>query len=214
MKQAVLFDLDGVLVSSMEFHFQAWTYAFKKHQIPVTRRTLALGEGYRSADMAREIARAAGMNLTDTEIDVLVQDKRAFYLTIAKVDFYPGALLVVKKLKEWGMQIAIVTSCVRNSLNRAIPPNETGHFDYIITGDEIKNGKPHPDPFLVARDKLGLQSEACVVVENAPLGIAAAKAAGMQCLAITTTLGAEDLHAADFVVHDIQEILPIIAKLE
>jgi beta-phosphoglucomutase len=214
MKKAVLFDLDGVLVSSMAFHFEAWSYAFKKHNIPVTRHTLALGEGFRSADMAREIARTAGMELTHAAIDAIVLDKRAYYLTIANVAFYPGAIAVVQKLKEWGMQIAIVTSCVRNSLQRAIPTAEIGNFDYIITGDEIKNGKPHPDPFLVARDKLGLKSETCVVVENAPLGIKAAKTAGMVCLAITTTLGAEDLQEADYIVNEIQEILPIIEKLE
>lgn len=214
MKKAILFDLDGVLVSSMAFHFEAWRYAFKKHHIPVTQHTLALGEGYRSADMAREIARAAGMELNDATIDAIVKDKRAYYQKIARVDFYPGALKVVKKLKESGRKIAIVTSCVRNSLNRAIPAVEIDNFEYIITGDEIENGKPNPDPFLVARDKLGLRSEACVVVENAPLGIKAAKAAGMICLAVTTTLDAADLQEADFIVNDIQGILPIIEKLD
>ncbi|MCI0514213.1 HAD family phosphatase [candidate division KSB1 bacterium] len=213
MKKGILFDLDGVLVNSMPSHLYAWQWAFDRHQIPVDKRTLALHEGFRSPDMAREIAKFAGITLAEEQIKNLVQDKRAYYQKIAKVEFFPHSLEVIHAVKAMGKQCAIVTSCVRTSLHTAVPPALMVLFDYIITGEDIRNGKPSPDPFLIARDTLRLTSDECVVVENAPLGIQAAKAAGMICIAITTTLPAADLADADYIVQDISEILPIITKL-
>jgi len=213
MIKAILFDLDGVIVNSMPFHLEAWQWAFEQHHIPVSLHTLALGEGFRSADMARQIARAAQQELSDAEVEKIVLEKRAYYQKIADVQFFPRAIEVVHQLKVQQKQCAIVTSCVRASLQRAIPVEQIPLFDYIITGDEIKNGKPSPDPFIVARDKLRLKSAECVVIENAPLGIQAAKTAGMKCIAITTTLDEDELSEADYVVQEITEILPIISTL-
>jgi len=213
MKKAILFDLDGVLVKSMPFHLEAWQWAFEQHQIPVSLHTLALHEGFRSADMARKIARAAQVQIDDSTVKEIVKIKRAYYQKIAQVEFYPQALEVVTELKKMKKCCAIVTSCVRASLQRAIPAEHIPLFNYIVTGDEIKNGKPNPDPFLLARDKLQVTSEECVVIENAPLGIQAAKTAGMVCIAITTTLSANELSGADYIVNHLREIVPIIEKM-
>jgi beta-phosphoglucomutase len=80
------------------------------------------------------------------------------------------------------------------------------HFDFIITGDEVPRAKPFPDPYLTAAHHLGILPEQCMVVENAPLGIEAAKNAGMYCVAIATTLGEEYLTAADLILRNIAEL--------
>lgn len=211
--KAVLFDLDGVLVKSMPYHLRAWEWAFKKNGISVDQQTLALHEGLRSAEMAREIAKNAAIVLNDTLIEQIVVEKRNFYQKIAKIEFYPHALEVIKAIQSLSLQMAIVTSCVRNSLNRAIPESIQPFFEYILTGDEIKNGKPKPDPFISVSKQLRRASTECLVIENAPLGIQAAKAAGMLCVAITTTLDKKFLTGADFIIDDLEEVLSIIQKL-
>lgn len=213
MIKGILFDLDGVLVDSMPHHLKAWKWIFDQQNIPVTQHTLALHEGYRSPDMAREIAKEAGIKISEDEAIEIITRKRAYYQKIAHVEFFPHALEVVHKLRALKKKCAIVTSCVRKSLQKAVPTTDMTLFDYIITGDEITRGKPNPDPYLIARDRLSLKSEECVVIENAPLGIQSAKAAGMICIAITTTLKAEELEGADYFVDDIIDILPIIQKL-
>ncbi|MBN2089047.1 HAD family phosphatase [candidate division KSB1 bacterium] len=211
--KAVLFDLDGVLVKSMPYHLRAWEWAFQKNGIPVTQQTLALHEGLRSADMARKIAKEAGIILDNDKIEQIVLEKRNYYQEIAKIEFYPKALELIDAIQKISLQLGIVTSCVRNSLNRAIPVSVQPFFEYIVTGDEIKNGKPKPDPFLLAADHLQRSSSECLVIENAPLGIQAAKAAGMPCVAITTTLEKEYLAGADFIIDDLTAVLPIIQRL-
>jgi beta-phosphoglucomutase len=213
MTKGVLFDLDGVLVDSMTHHLKAWKWIFDQQNIPVSQHTLALHEGYRSPDMARKVAREAGIELADEQVQEIILRKRAYYQEIAKVEFYPNAMEVIHKVRAMNKKCAIVTSCVRKSLQKAVPTTDMSLFDYIITGDEITNGKPNPDPYLIASDKLNLKSDECVVIENAPLGIQSANAAGMVCIAITTTLQAHELEGADYVVNDIIDILPILRKL-
>ncbi len=211
--KAVLFDLDGVLVKSMPYHLRAWERAFEKNGISVTQQTLALHEGLRSADMAREIAKEAGIIFDNGKIEQIVLEKRSYYQEIAKIEFYPNSLELIEAIQKISLQLGIVTSCVRNSLNRAIPVSIQPFFEYIVTGDEIKNGKPNPDPFLLAAEHLHRSPSECLVIENAPLGIQAAKAAGMPCVAITTTLEKQYLPGADFIIDDLVEVLPIIQRL-
>jgi len=213
MIKGILFDLDGVLVDSMPFHLKAWQWVFVEKGIDVDIRTLALNEGRRSAEMAQTISENAGITFNEIEIQDIVAKKRAYYRQIADIKFSPNALETIQQIRQRNKICAIVTSCNRKSLQTAIPKHKMDFFDYIITGEDIARGKPEPDPFLAARDKLGLSSQECVVVENAPLGIQAAKAAGMRCIAITSTLNKEDLIGADFIVDDISNIIPIIDSI-
>lgn len=213
MKKGILFDLDGVLVDSMPYHLKAWQWIFNEKGVKVDIRTLALNEGRRSAEMAEIIAKNGGVVLDDAEIQDIILGKRAYYRKIADVDFFPGALDTVHKLRQQNKICAIVTSCIRKSLETAIPAHQIKLFDYTISGDELKRGKPNPDPFITASDKLGLVPDDCIVIENAPLGIRSAKAAGMLCIAITSTLNRDDLAEADYIIDDISKIIPIIDSL-
>ena len=89
------------------------------------------------------------------------------------------------------------------------------HFDFIITGDEVPRAKPYPDPYLTAAHHLELKPRQCMVVENAPLGIEAAKNAGMYCVAIVTTLGKEYLTSADLILQNIGELpdIPLLKQI-
>jgi beta-phosphoglucomutase len=95
-------------------------------------------------------------------------------------------------------------------MQHSLSEEQQRHFDFIITGDEVPRAKPCPDPYLAAARQLGLRPDECVVVENAPLGIEAAKNAGMYCVAVETTLGKEYLQAADCLVHKIDDVPGIL----
>jgi beta-phosphoglucomutase-like phosphatase (HAD superfamily) len=87
-----------------------------------------------------------------------------------------------------------------------LKPEEIALFDCIITSEEAVNSKPHPEPYLKASSGLKIAPKECLVIENAPLGIEAAKSAGMKVVAITSTLAREKLKSADWVVDSLSEI--------
>ena len=97
-------------------------------------------------------------------------------------------------------------------LNKILPVRIKDLFATIVTGEMVKLGKPHPAPYLKAAELLKLEPEQCLVVENAPLGIKSAKAAGMFCLAITTSLPKSYLKRADIIVDRLEEITGVIEK--
>jgi beta-phosphoglucomutase len=99
-----------------------------------------------------------------------------------------------------------------DELKEILPLRIYNLFDYAVTGDHVKRGKPHPDPYLKAAKGLGLRPRECIVVENAPLGIESAKRAGMFCVALTTSLPREYLKRADVVVDSLEDITGIIDK--
>ncbi|MFA4984764.1 MAG: HAD family phosphatase, partial [Candidatus Omnitrophota bacterium] len=97
-------------------------------------------------------------------------------------------------------------------LSSIIPSGIRGLFDAIVSGDSVKKGKPHPEPYLEASRILGLRPQDCLVVENAPFGIESAKKAGMFCIAITTGLPREYLRQADITVERLDDIIGLIEK--
>lgn len=121
----------------------------------------------------------------------------------------PGAVAFVQACRRRGLRTAVATSADRVKLDGALavvglPPEE---FDVTVTGSDIRHAKPDPEIFLVAAATLGLPPEACLVVEDAEHGIAAARAAGCPCLALTTTFSSERLQKSrpDWIVHTLAD---------
>ena len=92
-------------------------------------------------------------------------------------------------------------------MEHSLGPDQRACFDFILTGDEIERAKPDPEPYLTAARRIGLEPGECIVIENAPLGIEAAKAAGMQCIAVESTLKRDHLGSADYIFKDIGELI-------
>jgi beta-phosphoglucomutase len=124
---------------------------------------------------------------------------------------YPHAFEVIAELRRRGYRTALVTASALKNMHNALSEEQMRAFDFLITGDEVHKSKPFPDGYLAAMNHLGLVREECIVIENAPLGIEAAKNAGMYCVAVETTLDRSYLGMADTVVNDIREILDIPA---
>lgn len=215
MIRGVLFDLDGVIVDTLHYHYLAWKHMFEKYGgVPVSEQTVLLHEGRNSREILPILMEETGVTISESQQAAFIEEKRDYYRSIVKVARYPGALETIDELRRRGFKVALVTACALKNMQHSLNSEQQTHFDFIITGDEVPRAKPFPDPYLTAARQLGLNPEECVVVENAPLGIEAARNARMPCVAIETTLGKEYLTSADVILNNITELLnlPILSE--
>jgi beta-phosphoglucomutase len=209
MIKAILFDLDGVFVDTLHYHYLAWKQMLEELGGTVSEHTILLHEGRNSREILPLLLRDAGITLPEEKHQDFIDRKREYYRSIVNVYHFPNALPVMEQLKARGFKTALVTACALRNMETSMNAEQRAKFDFVITGDEVPRAKPFPDPYLTAMRELGMTPEECIVVENAPLGIDSAKAAGMQCIAIETTLGREYLAHADLIIHDIEELLAL-----
>jgi beta-phosphoglucomutase len=213
MFQAVLFDLDGVIIDTLHYHYLAWKHMFEKRGGVVTEKTVLLHEGRNSREVLPILMQEAGVNIPEAEHGQFIEEKRSYYRSIVQVQQYPHAFGVIDELRGRGFKVALVTACALKNMQHSLNSEHQAHFDFIITGDEVPRAKPFPDPYLTAARQLGVEPNNCLVVENAPLGIEAARNAGMYCIAIETTLGREYLTLADCILNNISELPAVVEQL-
>ncbi len=209
MIRGVLFDLDGVIIDTLHYHYLAWKHMFEKLGGKVSRHTVLLHEGRNSREILPILMRESGISIPEEKQAAFIEDKRAYYRSIVHVQQYPGAFETIDELKNRGYRVALVTACALKNMQHSLDDGQQAHFDFIITGDEVPRAKPFPDPYLTAARQIGIPPADCLVVENAPLGIEAAKNAGMYCVAIETTLGKEHLSLADCILESIRDLLAL-----
>ncbi len=212
MIRGVLFDLDGVIVDTLHYHYLAWKHMFAKLGGTVSEHSVLLHEGRSSREILPILMQETGIVIPEKRQEEFIEEKRAYYRSIVQVGHYPGAFEVIDALRERGYKVALVTACALKNMQHSLDGSQQAHFDFIITGDEVSRAKPFADSYLTAARQLGVKPEECLVVENAPLGIEAAKNAGMYCVAIETTLGKEYLTSADCILQSIRD-LPQIPQL-
>lgn len=203
--RAILFDFDGVLARTMEDNYRAWFRAFAKVGIHLDETEYYLLEGLSTRRLAEAILKKNAHELSRAE--ELANLKEAHYLAENHFALYPGALELARQLAKHSL-LGLVTGAGSERLSRTAPAELLDCFSALVTGDLIRSPKPAPEPYLTAAAMLGVLPEDCLVVENAPLGIQAAKAAGMACVAIRSTLSPDHLRQADLIVADI----PALAK--
>ncbi len=209
MIRAILFDLDGVIVDTLHYHYLAWQHMFAKFGGAVSKHTVLLNEGRNSREILPILMRETGVHIPETQQAQFIEEKRAYYRTIVQVVPYPNAFAVIEELRHRGFKVALVTACALKNMQHALNSEQQARFDFIITGDEVPRAKPFPDSYLAAARQLGFQPEECVAVENAPLGIEAAKKGCMYCIAIETTLAKEYLKSSDCILQNIGELLDL-----
>lgn len=184
---AILFDLDGVLVDSRACVEATWRRWALSHDFDPTA-VLRVAHGRRSIDTIRHIAPALD---ADAEVATLAASESA---TTDGVYEVPGAreLLARLPVRNW----AIVTSGVRSIATLRITHTKLPVPRVLVCADEISRGKPDPEGYLTAAHRLGVAPETCIVVEDAPAGLEAAHAAGMQSIGISSTFPRSALDAA------------------
>ncbi|MBS3741586.1 MAG: HAD family phosphatase [Candidatus Cloacimonetes bacterium] len=210
--KGILFDLDGVIVDTLHYHYLAWQEMFARKGGDVDELTVLLHEGRSSRELMPILIKETGVEIPEKEWDNFINIKRKFYRSIVNIKFYPNAVKTLRELRNKGYKLALVTASSKKNMQKALSENERSLFDIISTGDDILRGKPSPDPYEVTQKKLGLPKADCLVVENAPLGIESAKAAGIKCAAISTTLPKEHLQEADIILDDISDVIDLVEK--
>jgi beta-phosphoglucomutase len=214
--RAVLFDMDGVISDTMPLHYESWRRAFEIIGLIIDKMDVYLLEGMPSRNMAEKIARAKGRELTQEQLDRLVEDKSIYFMKLAmeKAKAYDGVIGTLHMLRNNGLKTALVTGSRRDAVNEVLNKiSLTDAFDAIVCAEDIKHGKPSPEPYEAAIKKLGVDRLNCIVVENAPLGIESAKAAKVDyVIAVATTLAESYLSGADDIMSSISDLEQCLAQ--
>jgi HAD superfamily hydrolase (TIGR01509 family) len=187
--KAVLFDMDGVLYDSMPNHAEAWVSVMTECGYRFSREDAYLNEGRTGAATIRLVCDREGISLSDREIEAFYDEKKEAFRSLPEAGPMPGAYELLKKVAGAGIVPAVVTGSghadLLDRLNRTFP-GIAFRRDRMITAFDVKHGKPHPEPYLMALAKGRWRPWEVMVVENAPLGIASAHAAGLFALAVNT----------------------------
>lgn len=203
--KAIIFDVDGVLVKSMEKHHEAYAAAFRPHGVEIEQHEVFRNEGRGSRDVAVALDKERGLGLTEGELDAVAKEKQRVFASFGPMPKYPGVDEIIASLRERGYRLAMVTGTSRTNIGNHFGP-WLENFEAIVTADDVTRTKPDPEPYLQALAKLSLPAEECIVVENAPLGIQSAKAAGLRVIAITSTNPADALKGADHIVASVADV--------
>jgi beta-phosphoglucomutase len=211
VQKAVIFDLDGVLVDSMHFHYQAWSETFDKVGIDISEEEVYEREGEPNKVIAMEVYKKyKGQEPNLDILNSIIETKKEVYKRISKVQIIPGILELLTSLKDKNVKLGIVTGSTSIADTFQQHKEFLALFDVIITGEDAKKSKPAPDPYNMAVEELGISKKNSYVVENAPLGIKSAVAAGLTCFAVRgpSPLTEKTLKdaGAHFVYRDIAEL--------
>jgi beta-phosphoglucomutase len=209
LPRAAIWDMDGVLVDSGRYHYEAW-------------RVLALELGREFGEEQfwptfgrrnQEIIREYFGDFPPDELERLAAHRDRIYLNLipARLSPMPGALALLRGLAERGYRQAVASSSPFENVHTVLEAlGIKQYFSAVITAENVKAGKPNPEVFLVAARALQVAPTDCVVFEDAVAGVVAAKAAGARCIAVTTSRSAEALARAqaDLVVSSLTQVTP------
>jgi beta-phosphoglucomutase len=209
--RAVIFDVDGVLVQSMERHHEAYRRAFQELRIEIKKEEVFANEGRRSREVIESLARAKGLRLSE-ELAAMNKKKQDAFFAFGPLPLYPGVPELLAKVRNAGLKLAAVTGTARVNVENHLGAT-IRKLDAVITADDVTNTKPHPEPYLAALQKLAIKPSEAVVVENATLGVRSARAAGIKVIAVTSTLPASALSEADWVVPKVADAWSVVEGL-
>jgi len=202
--RAVLWDLDGTLIDSMPYHWQAWQDVLEPLGYHFTPEQFEPSIGLRNDEIVHDVLK---LNRPRPEIEHIVESKEIRYRAIVRergLIMLPGAQHWLTQLKADGWRQAIVTSAPRLNVEAILTAIDlTAIVDAIVCAEDVTRGKPDPQPFELAAARLGVPPERCIVIEDAPAGLEGARRAGMKTIGVLTT----HLHLeADCVVKSLADL--------
>jgi len=212
--EAVLWDMDGVIADTADYHYRAWHDVFQERGVEFSKPDFMQYFGRRHDTIIRGVL---GDSLSPEEFHALSEKKQALYrrLVSQNVIPLPGALELIKSLNAHGIKTAIGSSAVPENIEVILKGlGIENSFQAIAYGTEVAEGKPSPQIFLLAAKKLGVKPAGCVVIEDAIAGVTAARRAGMKCVAVTNSHPGDKLQNADLVVDSLEKVtIPVLKGL-
>lgn len=211
-KYGVIWDMDGVLVDTGEFHYQSWRHVFTELKTEFSRDQFRATFGMNNAGILEEIL---GYKPEFEFVEkVSVQKEGHFRQNIqGRVKPLSGVLEWLRQLKDKGFHQAIASSAPQTNIDVLVDELQIRDFFEVMVSGYDMPGKPNPDVFLKAADLMDVAPTNCIVIEDAIAGVRAAKNADMQCIAVTTTNPAHLLSEADIIVDGL-DMLPVESILK
>lgn len=207
--KGVIFDWDGVVIDSSAQHEKSWELLAEEIQKPLPPGHFKAGFGKKNQEI---IPGLLHWSTDPAEIRRLGERKEQLYRELVReqgVVILPGARELLEALRNASIPRSVGSSTPRSNLDAIFAATGLdGLFDAVVCGDDVINGKPAPDVFLLAAERLGLGPEDCLVIEDAHVGIEAAHRAGMKVLAVATTNPIEELRQATAAVPSLAGITP------
>jgi HAD superfamily hydrolase (TIGR01509 family) len=209
MEHAVIFDNDGVLIDSEPMHLEADLRTLASYGVQWEPSQLYRFIGVKDVDMWRILREELALPET---AETLLARKNKYHdsiFTPERIRPIAGIPELFRALRAGGWKIAVASSSLESLIGPWLEWMGLRHqLDALVTGADVVNSKPHPEPYLLAASRLGLAPAQCVAVEDSPHGIASAKAAGCRCIGFRNRSGPpQDVSGADVVVEDIRDIL-------
>lgn len=197
--KAVCFDMDGVIVDTMRHHVEAWRHAFNENGYDHEDLVFYLREGMPGKKTIVDVFNHSNVVVNENLVESIYVQKRNYFKEHAQYEFIEETVSTLIALSDEHIPIAVVTGSRKEFVSEVLSKLPVT-FDTIVTGDDVKEGKPSPEPYLLAMDRHSFKPSEWLVIENAPLGIQSAKRAGAYCLAVETTLEEKYLKEADQII--------------
>ncbi|MFE2727397.1 HAD family hydrolase [Kitasatospora sp. NPDC059327] len=188
--QAVLLDMDGTLVDTENFWWQAEASLFAELGYTLDENDRSHVVGGPMSRVIDYLLATTGVDLAPADLTVLI-NQRFVDLLGGGVPLMPGAERLLNTLAAHGVPAALVSASHRHVIDIVLRSLGAHHFAFTVAGDEVPRTKPHPDPYLEAARRLGAEPSRCVVVEDAPTGVRAAEAAGCPVIAVPSVAAIE-----------------------
>lgn len=210
----VIFDMDGVLADTREFHLRSFQELGAEHGVPMTAEQFQVMFGLENSKF---LPIMFGRELSPELIRQMADWKEARYreLIADQLSLLPGVHEVIAWLKSRGLPIAVASSAPRQNIQQIL--HSTGVedlFDAILSCEDVTRHKPEPDVFLLAAERIQRSADRCWVIEDSLHGIQAAKSAGCQAIAVATTHPASELGPADTVFADMTALYRALLRWE
>jgi HAD superfamily hydrolase (TIGR01509 family) len=206
--------MDGVIADTADYHYGAWRDVFKERGVEFSKEDFMPHFGQRHDTI---IEFGLGDKLTPEEVSAITEKKQALYRQRVSQNIIPlpGAIELIRLLNEHGIKTAVASSAVPKNIDVILKGlGIKNSFQAIAFGTEVAEGKPSPQIFELAAKKLGVKPANCVVIEDAIAGVAAAKSAGMKCIAVTNSHPRGSLKNADLIVDTLEEVdISVLSRL-
>ncbi len=202
----VIFDMDGVVVDGMPYHIKSWKEALSTIDMAVSDLEIYLMEGMTGRETMEIFVKKSNRPISNETAESVIKLKRKIFNDIFAVTLIQGTKDFLLRLKERRYNLALVTGTRLEVVKKVLKMGLNNVFEVIVTGEMVDKGKPDPEPYLKAVDKLNVKKEDCIVIENAPAGITSAKSAGLTCFAVQTSLPEEYLRDADRIFQGIDDV--------
>ncbi|TXT61905.1 MAG: hypothetical protein BAJALOKI1v1_1080007 [Promethearchaeota archaeon] len=202
----VIFDMDGVLADTAPIHFKSWQMLADKIGEQFTKEFFENTFGQRTIPIIKQLV---NRNVKKNKLQKWAELKEKYYRELIKdkIEPIPGVISLIKELKEEKVPLAVGSSGPLQNVTLLLESLQIKDvFDVIITGADVKKGKPDPEVFQIIQEQLQISPDKCIVIEDAPVGIKAAKNARMKAIALTTTHKKEELKAADLILEDLSQV--------